>query len=162
MINLYPIEFLDNIFRINEKYKIKHFVNGFTSNANILNSIDNNLMIEWMEKNKKVKELSYVINPIEIDENFYRWNKISKYIFEKYVDNNEVIENLLKGIYPNSWSDKYSSVLKRRLSLAKELEENENNKIKNIGKILREKLNREINIMENEEKKEQDRYNTFE
>ncbi len=162
LINLYPIEFLDNIFRINEKYKIKHFVNGFTSNANILNSIDNNLMIEWMEKNKKVKELSYVINPIEIDENFYRWNKISKYIFEKYVDNNEVIENLLKGIYPNSWSDKYSSVLKRRLSLAKELEENENNKIKNIGKILREKLNREINIMENEEKKEQDRYNTFE
>ena len=68
----------------------------------------------------------------------------------------------MRGIYPTSWSDKYSNVLETRLSLASELENSDNEKIKKLGYILEDNLNKEIHRRKIEEEKEQEEYNTFE
>lgn len=78
------------------------------------------------------------------------------------MDNQEVINNLLRGIYPTYLSDKYSSVLEARKSLATELEDCDNEKIKRLGNILKDNLNKEIYRRKREEEKEQEEYNTFE
>ena len=72
------------------------------------------------------------------------------------------IKKLIRGIYPTYWSDKYSSVLETRISLAKELEEYKDEKIKKIGVLLEKSLREEIYRRQREEEKEQERYNTFE
>lgn len=88
--------------------------------------------------------------------------KISKHFFENYMENDDIVKNLIREIYPTSWSDKYSSVLETRISLAKELEEYKDEKIKKIGVLLEKSLREEIYRRQREEEKEQERYNTFE
>lgn len=82
--------------------------------------------------------------------------------FENYIENEEILNNLMRGIYPTSWSDKYSSVLETRISLARELEEYKDDKIKKIGSLLEKSLREEIYRRQKDEEKEQERYNTFE
>ena len=164
LVKLYPTVFLDKIFTINkdEEFKIRYFVKGYGFYENIIDVIDQDILIQWMERNKKILEISHIINPIEKKDNIYKWKKISKHLFENHVDNQEIINNLLRGIYPTSWSDKYSSVLETRMSLATELEDSNNEKIKKLGKILKDNLNKEIYRRKREEEKEQEEYNTFE
>ena len=164
LVKLYPTVFLDKIFTINkdEEFKIRYFVKGYGFYENIIDVIDQDILIQWMERNKKILEISHIINPIEKKDNIYKWKKISKHLFENHVDNQEIINNLLRGIYPTSWSDKYSSVLETRMSLATELEDSDNEKIKKLGKILKDNLNKEIYRRKREEEKEQEEYNTFE
>ena len=164
LIVLYPIEFLDKLFSNNsiKEYKIRYFVKEFINHENAMDLIDDDLLIKWMEDNNKAYEISYVINPIKNIDKVYKWTKVSKYLIENYIDNKKIIENLINGIYPNSWSDKYSSVLKRRLSLTKELKEYDNNDVKKLGILLEQKLNSDIFKMEKQEENEQDEYNTFE
>lgn len=78
------------------------------------------------------------------------------------MENEDIVKNLIREIYPTSWSDKYSSVLETRISLAKELEEYKDEKIKKIGVLLEKSLREEIYRRQREEEKEQERYNTFE
>lgn len=164
LVKLYPTAFLDKIFTINkgEEFKIRYFVKGYGFHENIIDVIDQDILIQWMERNKKILEISHIINPIEKKDNIYKWKKISKYLFENYMDNQEVINNLLRGIYPRYLSDKYSSVLEARKSLATELEDCDNEKIKRLGDILKDNLNKEIYRRKREEEKEQEEYNTFE
>lgn len=164
LIKLYPIEFLEKLFSNSDikEYNIKHFVREFINYKNAIDLIEDDLLIKWIEDNKKACEISYIINPIESRGDAYKWTKVSKYLIENYVNNKKVIENLIRGIYPNSWSDKYSSVLKRRLSLAKELQDYDNKDIKKLGITLEQKLNKDIVEIEKQEENEQDSYNTFE
>ncbi len=164
LVKLYPTIFLNKIFTINkdEEYKIRYFVKGYGFYENVIDVIDQDILIQWIEKNKTSLEISYIINPIEKKDSIYKWKKISKYLFKNYIDNQEIINNLLRGIYPTSWSDKYSNVLETRLSLASELENSDNEKIKKLGYILEDNLNKEIHRRKIEEEKEQEEYNTFE
>jgi len=163
LIALYPIEFLDKLFSNDiQEYKIRYFVKGFINHKNAISLIDDDVIIQWIEDNKKANEISYVIDPIENRDEVYKWTKVSKYLIENYINNKKIIENLIKGIYPTSWSDKYSSVLKRRLSLAKELQENDNSDVKKLGILLEQELNSYIVRIEKQEENEQDSYNTFE
>lgn len=164
LVKIYPTTFLDKIFTINkdEEFKIRYFVKGYGFHENIIDEIDQNILIQWMEKNKKILEISYIINPIEKKDSTYKWKKISRYLFENYIDNQEIINNLIRGIYPTSWSDKYSSVLEKRLPLTTELESSNNEKIKRLGNILKNNLIKEIHRRKQEEEKEQDVFNTFE
>ena len=164
LIKLYPTEFLDKLFSIEniEQYKIRYFVRGFGYHENIVNIIDGDLLIQWLEKNKKAREISAIIDPIEKIDDIYKWKKISRHFFENYIENEDIVKNLIRGIYPTSWSDKYSSVLETRISLAKELEEYKDEKIKKIGVLLEKSLREEIYRRQREEEKEQERYNTFE
>ena len=164
LIKLYPTEFLDKLFSIEniEQYKIRYFVRGFGYHENIINIIDEDLLIQWLEKNKKSREISAIIDPIEKIDDIYKWKKISRHFFENYIENEDIVKNLIRGIYPTSWSDKYSSVLETRISLAKELEEYKDEKIKKIGVLLEKSLREEIYRRQREEEKEQERYNTFE
>ena len=111
---------------------------------------------------KKAREISAIIDPIEKIDDIYKWKKISRHFFENYIENEDIVKNLIRGIYPTSWSDKYSSVLETRISLAKELEEYKDEKIKKIGVLLEKSLREEIYRRQREEEKEQERYNTFE
>ncbi len=164
LIKLYPIEFLNKLFSNKniEEYKIRYFVRGYGYHENIINLIDEDLLIQWLEKNKKAKEISSIIEPIEKIDDIYKWKKISRHFFENYIENEDIVKNLIREIYPTSWSDKYSSVLETRISLAKELEEHEDRKIKKLGILLEKNLREEIERRQREEEKEQDRYNTFE
>lgn len=164
LIKLYPTEFLNKLFsnRNIEEYKIRYFVRGYGYHENIINLIDEDLLIQWLEENKKAKELSSLIEPIKKIDDVYKWKKISRHFFENYIENEDIVKSLIRGIYPTSWSDKYSSVLETRISLAKELEEHEDKKIKKIGVLLEKNLREEIDRRQREEEKEQDRYNTFE
>lgn len=164
LIKLYPVEFLNKIFSNKniEKYKIRYFVKGFGYHENIISLIDEDLLIQWLEENKKAEEISSIIDPIEKIEDIYKWKKISRHLFEKYVENEEIVKNLIRGIYPTSWSDKYSSVLETRISLARELEEYEDERVRKIGVLLEKSLREQICRRQKEEGKEQDRYNTFE
>ena len=164
LIKLYPSEFLDVLFanRDIEQYKIRYFVKGFGYHENALNLIDDDILIKWIVDNNKASEISYIISPIINKGEQYTWKKVSIYLIENYINNKTIIDNLIKGIYPNSWSDKYSNVLKSRLNLAKELLEHSNNEIKKLGVKLEEKLNKDISIIEKQEENEQDKYNTFE
>ena len=164
LIKLYPTEFLDVLFSNSdiEQYKIRYFVKGFGFHENAINLIDDEMLIKWIEDNNKVCEISYIIDPIIIRNGEYIWKKVSIYLIENYIDNKIVIDNLIKNIYPNSWNDKYSNVLKSRLKLAKELIEHTNNEIRKLGVKLEQKLNKEISIIEKQEENEQDKYNTFE
>ena len=164
LIKLYPTEFLDKLLSNNEieHYKIRYFVKGYGHHENAINLIDDDVLINWVKENDKAYELSNVINPIKNKDGVYIWTGVSKYLIENYIDNKKIIENIINGIYPNSWTDKYSSVLKRRLGLAKELQENNNLYVKKLGILLEQKLNSDIYRIEKQEEKEQDRYNTFE
>ena len=164
LIKLYPTEFLDKLFSIEniDQNKISYFVEGFCYYENIINIIDEDLLIQWVENNKKAKEISAIIDPIEKINDIYKWKKISRYFFENYIENEEILNNLMRGIYPTSWSDKYSSVLETRISLARELEEYKDDKIKKIGSLLEKSLREEIYRRQKDEEKEQERYNTFE
>ncbi len=164
LIKLYPTEFLDKIFSIKniEKYKIKYFVNGYGYYENVIDVINQELLIQWLEDNKRAYEISYIINPIETKDNIYKWKKISKHLLRNYIDDEEIVKNLIRKIYPTSWSDKYSSVLETRISLAKELQEDKCEKMRKLGILLEKKLKEEISRRQIEEEKQQDRYNTFE
>lgn len=165
LVRLYPIEFLDKLFSNNniEQYKIKYFVKGFGHHENIINLIDEHLLIKWIKDNNKAYEVSCVIDPImKNKDGEYIWKETSRYLIENHTDNKNIVENLINGIYPNSWSDKYSSTLKSRLRLATELQENDNKDVKRLGIILEQKLNRDIFRIEKQEENEQHRYNTFE
>ena len=164
LIKLYPTEFLNKLFfnKNIEEYKIRYSVRGYGYHENIINLIDEDLLIQWLEENKKAKEISSLIEPIKKIDNVYKWKKISRYFFENYKENKDIVKSLIRKIYPTSWSDKYSSVLETRISLAKELEEYEDRKIKKIGVLLEKKLREEIDRRQREEEKEQDIYNTFE
>ena len=87
---------------------------------------------------------------------------MAKYLIENYPEDKLIINNLILGIYPTSWSDKYSDVLERRLNLSEELKKSENMKVKKIGIDLEQKLKNEITKRQIEEEKEQERYNSFE
>ncbi len=164
LIKVYPTEFLNKLFSNKniEEYKIRYFVKGYGYHENIINLIDEDLLIQWLEKNKKAKEISSLIEPIKKIDDVYKWKKISRHFFENYIENEDIVKSLIRGIYPTSWSDKYSSVLETRISLAKELEGYEDKKIKKIGVLLEKSLREEIDRIQRKEEKEQDRYNTFE
>lgn len=164
LIKLYPTEFLDALFANKnvEQYKIRYFVKGYEYYDNAINLIDDDVLIKWIIKNNKACEISYIITPIEHKGEEYIWKKVSMYLIENYVDDKIIIDNLINGIYPNSWSDKYSNVLKSRLCLSKKLQEHSNKEVKKIGLQLEQKLNKYIAGVEMQEEKEQDKYNTFE
>ena len=164
LIKLYPTKFLDKLLSNNEieEYKIRYFVKGFGHHENAINLIEDDVLIKWIKENDKAYEVSIVINPLRNKDGVYIWTDVSKYLINNYIDNKKLIENIINGIYPNSCSDKYSSVLKRRLVLAKELQENDNSDVKKLGILLEQKLNSDIFRIEKQEENEQDRFNTFE
>lgn len=164
LIKLYPTEFLEKLLSNNEieQYKIRYFVKGFGHHENAINLIEDEVLIKWVKENDKAYELSNVINPIRNKNGVYIWTDTSKYLIENYINNKKIIENIMNGIYPNSWSDKYSSVLKRRLGLAKELQDSDNLDVKKLGILLEQRLNSDIVRIEKQEENEQDRFNTFE
>ena len=164
LIKLYPTEFLDVLFANSdiEQYKIRYFVKGFEYHDNAINLIDDDVLIKWIVDTNKAYEISYIIDPIINKNGEYIWKKVSIYLIENYIDNKTIIDNLIKEIYPNSWGDKYSNVLKSRLRLSKELQEHKNKEVKKLGLKLEQKLNKDISIIEKQEESEQDMYNTFE
>lgn len=166
LIKLYPYEFLDVLLGNSdiEQYKIKYFIKGSGHHKNPIDLIGDDTLIKWIVDNNKALDISDIINPIIIikESEEYKWKKVSIYLIENYINNKIIIDNLIKGIYPNSWIDKYSKILKNRLRLAKELMEHSNKKIQQLGLQLEQKLNKDISIWEEQEKNEQDRYNTFE
>ena len=163
LVKLYPNEFLNEIFNNNiPEYKIKDFVEGFGYHKNILELIDEEILIKWIEKNNKAKEIAGVINPIYKQDDEYKWRNISIYLLENYINDKEIVRNLIQGIYPMSWSEKYSTILEKRMNLAKELKDLKNEKIRNLGKDLERSLRKEINQAKISEEKEQERFNTFE
>ena len=164
LIKLYPIEFLDILYADEEikDYQLIHFVKGYGHNEDVINLIDDDILIEWMKKNKKQEKISLSITPYESEKNILRWKKVAKYLIENYPEDKLIINNLILGIYPTSWSDKYSDVLERRLNLSEELKKSENMKVKKIGIDLEQKLKNEITKRQIEEEKEQERYNSFE
>ena len=90
------------------------------------------------------------------------FRKIDFFIFK--INNNETIcENLVSNIFPNSWSNEYSTVLKKRVNLFEELKNNSNPIISNIGKIKLKQIMQDIDYyLEKEKSDNEERFNSFE
>lgn len=164
LAKLYPIEFLNSILNCSDidEDKILLFIKGYGYRESVLDFINEEVLIEWMEKNKKTKEVSSIITPYKYENECLHWKKISIYILKKYFDNKEIISNIIKGIYPTSWSEKYSSVLSRRMSLVDELKQATDSNLNLLGLELEQELNDEIHKIKLQEESNQERFNTFE
>ena len=164
LIKIFPLEFIEVITSVNEEnlYKIPYFINNIGVGKDPFELIDDDTIINWMEENNKVEIISKIINPIHENDGKFYWKKISIYILENYYDKDSIVNNLFYGIYPHSWSGEYSKILETRLNLAKELKMHSDKNINELGNKLNEKIEKEIKIRKEEEKKEQEKYNTFE
>ena len=163
LIKLYPIDFLDVLYGEEiEDYKIIHFVKGYGHHEDIFYLIDEEILIQWIQKNKKAKEISFSIVPYKNEKDKLKWKNVSMFLIENYSQDKDIIENLLYGIYPTSWSDKYSDVLEKRMDLVEELKQSSSIDVQHIGMKLQDSLKKEIEKRRIEEEKEQEKYNTFE
>lgn len=167
LIQMYPFEFLNSFINYNNKptYEKKHFLIDELNSRNVLSYIDDDIIIKWLVDNGKVFEISYVIQPYLFDTkmNHFYWSNLGIYIFENYYDNELIINNIINGIYPSSWSNEYSSVLKRRVNLFVQLRESNNLKISCLGEKGLKEINKSIERSLEEEKEENNsRFNTFE
>lgn len=167
LIQNYSEEFL-NVF-INYKgepsYSKKHFIKKMFNERNVLSYINDSIIINWLQYNNKAEEISYVIEPIyyESEKEYYCWSELGIYMIEKFYENDIVLKNVLKSIFPNSWNNEYSTVLKKRINLYKELINNENSYISEIGnKYLKDLEIRIQYYLDLEKKENEERFNTFE
>ncbi len=168
LIKVYPIEFLnvfiDYIGKPNFG-KREFFKRVYNLNDNILKYIDDDKIIEWVEANKKVLEISYLIEPYVFDDKagYYVWSKLGEYIIDNYYEDEIIMKNIISQVYPNSWDEKYSSVLKKRENLFLTLKKNSNPIISDIGKRKHTEILKQIDICIINEKKEAEKeFNTFE
>ena len=136
LINMYSHLFLDVFINYEGEpsYWIKHFFKGFCGlSDNIINHIKCDIVIEWIKKTKKDIELSYLLEPYKVgdDKNFV-WNELAEYLFNNY-SNILVVKNIVDNIYPTSWENDYSDVMKRRYNMILSLKESKDKEIKKIG-----------------------------
>lgn len=168
LIKLYPLSFLDVFVDYNGEpsWKKKNFfLRAFSLNHNILLYINDEIVIDWMIRTDKVLELSYLVEPYVFDEekNIYVWSKLGMYYIENHFDDETIMKNITSQVYPNSWSNEYSNVLKKRKNLFLEMKNNSNPIVSNIGKVKYDAILKQIDISLAHEKKEnEERFNTFE
>lgn len=167
LIKLYPVLFLNTFidYKGQPNWNKSRFLMRYYNNRNVLLNINDDIVIDWIKCNSKIVEISYVLEPFNLDKSneSYSWTKLGKYVIENYYDKEEVIKNLLANIFPSSWSNEYSTVLKKRENLFIELEKNENVIISNIGKQNHIQLLKEIDYYLKKEKEDNEkRFNTFE
>lgn len=113
----------------------------------------------------KVLELSYLVEPYVFDEekNIYVWSKLGMYYIENHFDDETIMKNITSQVYPNSWSNEYSTVLKKRKNLFLEMKNNINPIVSNIGKVKYDAILKQIDIsLVHEKKEKEERFNTFE
>lgn len=168
LIKLYPLSFLDIFVDYSGKpswEKRNFFLRSFSLNHNILLYIDDEIIIDWMIHADKVLELSYLVEPYVFDKekNIYVWSKLGMYYIENYFDDITIMKNITSQVYPNSWSNEYSTVLKERKNLFLELKNSSNPIVSNIGKVKYDTILKQIDIsLAHEKKEKEERFNTFE
>lgn len=167
-IKLYPKEFLNIFIDYKEKpnwEKIYFFRRSFNLNHNVLSYIEDSKLIEWIKENKRIQELSYIMEPYVFDKEkgYYVWSELGKYIIENYYNNNVVMKNIIANVYPNSWSGEYSEVLKERENLFLQMQNNNNPIIANMGKKEHYIILKKIDVCcINEKNEREERFNRFE
>ena len=166
LIILYPLAFLDVFVQYSDSpswEKKSFFKRSSGLNGNVINSIPNTFVIEWLKKTKKDIELSYLLEPYEIDEeNNYMWNEVAYYLFDNYSDI-KVVNNIVDNIYPRSWDNEFSNVMKRREKMIVFLKQSNDKKIKEIGK--HEYIDYQIRLewhLEKEKKEHEEGFGRFE
>ena len=168
LIKLYPKEFLNIFIDYKEKpnwEKIYFFRRSFNLNPNVLSYIEDSKLIEWIKENKRIQELSYIMEPYVFDKEkgYYVWSELGKYVIENYYNNNVVMKNIIANVYPNSWSGEYSEVLKERENLFLQMKNNNNPIITNIGKKEHYIILKKIDVCcINEKNEREERFNRFE
>lgn len=168
LIQLYPIDFLDIFIDYSGKpnwYKKHFFRKSFNFSCNIISLIDYETVISWAKQNRKEIEISYMLEPYVFDseKEYYKWNDLGMYFIDNYYKNETICENLVSNIFPNSWSNEYSTVLKKRVNLFEELKNNSNPIISNIGKIKLKQIMQDIDYyLEKEKSDNEERFNSFE
>ncbi len=166
LIKAYPLLFLDVFVNyIGEPpYWIKHFFKGYSGlSDNIINHIDCDLVISWLKETKKDLEISYLLEPYKLgNDNNFKWNELAEYLFSNY-SSIGVIQNIVNNIYPTSWENDYSEVMKRRYNLIIALKESKDKNIKKIGNSKLEEYQISLHWhLEREHKEHQDGFGRFE
>ena len=93
----------------------------------------------------------------------YTWTKLGNYVISKYFDNELIMKNIISQVYPNSWSEEYSTVLKKRVNLFVEMKNNDNQVIAEIGEMQYNIILKRIDYSLRKEKEENEKsFNSFE
>lgn len=166
LITTYPIEFLNTFidYKDSPSWEKKSFFKGFSLlNGNIINQIPHDVVIKWIKKTGKDIELSYLLEPYKMDkDNMFIWNELADYLFNNYTDI-QVVKNIAGNIYPRSWDNDFSDVMKRRENLIKYLKNSDDKNIKEIGK--KEYIDYQSRLewhLEKEKKEREDGFGRFE
>ncbi len=167
LIQKYSKNFLDIFVDYNGEpsFLKKEFIKKHFNEKNVLTYIDDNVIIEWLKDNNKIEEISYIIEPIyyEAEKECYYWTDLGNYLINRYYENEVIIKNVLYNIFPNSWSNEYSTVLKKRVNLYNELKNSDNPRISEIGEKKCKEIEDYIKYHLQKEKEENEkRFNTFE
>lgn len=168
LIKLYPKKFL-NIFIDYKgkpmKNKIFFFRMGFGFDSNAFIYIDDNELIEWINENKKIQELSYFLKPYIFDKekDYYVWSKLGRYVIENYFNDDIVMSNIMSNVYLNFASREYSKELEQRENLFVQMENSNNPIIADMGKKEHNKILKKIKNCYISEKEWQEKmFNRFE
>lgn len=166
LILTYPLEFLDIFidYKDSPTWEKKVFFKGVSLlNGNVINQIPYDIVIEWVKKTGKDVELSYLLEPYKMDkDNMFMWNELAHYLFNNYSDI-QVVKNIVDNIYPRSWDNDFSDVMKQRENLIKYLKNSDDKNIKKIGK--KEYIDYQSRLewhLEKEKKEHEDGFGRFE
>ena len=168
LIKLYPKTFLSIFVSFDGEPKWEKrsfFRKSHNLNNNIISFIDDDIVIEWIQETRKIEEISYLMEPYYYDneKECYTWTKLGNYVISKYFDNELIMKNIISQVYPNSWSEEYSTVLKKRVNLFVEMKNNDNQVIAEIGEMQYNIILKRIDYSLRKEKEENEKsFNSFE
>lgn len=128
LIKMYPKEFL-NVFIDYEgepNINIKRFIlRELNISNNLINLIDCKEVIDWIDTNDKILELSYVLQPYEYNQtkDRYEWTKLCFYVVNTFSGNESVVENIINSVDEKSFtgSGRISDELTKKLNLLQDL-----------------------------------------
>lgn len=166
-----PIVFLNTFLseesKLNDK-TIKVLNNRYEPNVNVLEHIDDNIIIRWIEENPglRMKAVAKIMKPFKknnSEDSKLEWTALAIYVMDNYINPVEILDIFFCNFYPGSWMGHLSKVMEDRLSLLSDLFAHENSGIVVWAKKTYESLNSKIIEMQNEEEKEDNkRYQKFE
>lgn len=128
LIKMYPKEFL-NVFIDYEgepNINIKRFIlRELNISNNLINLIDCKEVIDWIDTNDKILELSYVLQPYEYNQtkDRYEWTKLCFYVVNTFSGNESVVENIINSVDEKSFtgSGRIYDELTKKLNLLQDL-----------------------------------------
>lgn len=130
IVEVQPNVFLDVFLSDDDSEVIERISKIFTEEYDILSSIEEHVIKEWLEDDftKKAPLLAKIIRPYKFDSNEkgIKWKPFAKWLFENYSTPEKILDIFMKTLYLSSWSGSYAEQLRKYLQLITSLKNHSN------------------------------------